>query len=56
LQGFAVRKADFGIGTSHEVSSVKDMTICSCITDRLGLTKEIAPTIQDLDAEPISFP
>ena len=30
--------------------------IWSWITDRLGLRKEVAPTIQDFDADSIAFP
>nr|AAL73532.1 hypothetical protein S250_18C08.21 [Sorghum bicolor] len=57
-ENHAVRKADFGRRTLETVYPVfnKSNGIWSWITDKLGLRKEVAPTIQDFDADSIALP
>jgi len=57
LQNHAVRKADLE-RTSETVYPVFNISngIRSWITDKLGLRKEVAPTIQDFDADSIALP
>ncbi|CAL4996461.1 unnamed protein product [Urochloa decumbens] len=54
----AVRKADLERRTLETVYPVsnKSSGIWSWITDKLGLTKEVAPTIQDFDADSVALP
>jgi hypothetical protein len=58
LQNHAVRKADLGRRTLETVYPVsnKSSGIWSWITDKLGLRKEVAPTIQDFDADSVALP
>lgn len=57
-ENHAVRKADLGRRTLETVYPVsnKSSGIWSWITDKLGLRKEIAPTIQDFDADSVALP
>ncbi|RCV30190.1 hypothetical protein SETIT_6G074000v2 [Setaria italica] len=57
-ENHAVRKADLGRRTLETVYPVsnKSSGIWSWITDKLGLRKEIAPTIQDFDADLVALP
>ncbi|CAO2210219.1 unnamed protein product [Urochloa humidicola] len=57
-ENHAVRKADLERRTLETVYPVsnKSSGIWSWITDKLGLTKEVAPTIQDFDADSVALP
>ncbi|CAD6266537.1 unnamed protein product [Miscanthus lutarioriparius] len=57
-ENHAVRKADLGRRTLETVYPVfnKSNGIWSWITDKLGLRKEVPPTIQDFDADTIALP
>jgi hypothetical protein len=58
LQNHAVRKVDLGrriVETVYPVSN-KSSGILSWIVDKVGLKKEVAPTIQDFDADLVAFP
>lgn len=57
-ENHAVRKADLGRRTLETVYPVsnKNNGIWTWITDKLGLRKEVAPTIQDFDAELAALP
>ncbi|OEL18075.1 hypothetical protein BAE44_0020906 [Dichanthelium oligosanthes] len=57
-ENHAVRKADLGRRTLETVYPVsnKSSGIWSWITDKLGLRKEVAPTIQDFDAVSVALP
>ncbi|CAO2186840.1 unnamed protein product [Urochloa humidicola] len=57
-ENHAVRKADLERRTLETVYPVsnKRSGIWSWITDKLGLRKEVAPTIQDFDADSVALP
>ncbi|PNT66591.1 hypothetical protein BRADI_3g14412v3 [Brachypodium distachyon] len=58
-ENHAVRKADFSrrfLETVYPVFNKKSSGIWSWITDKLGLTKEVASNIQDFDADSVTFP
>ena len=56
MQNHAVRKADLGrtLETVYPVFN-RSNGIRSWITDKLGMRKEVAPTIQDFDADSIAL-
>ncbi|WVZ95198.1 hypothetical protein U9M48_040992 [Paspalum notatum var. saurae] len=57
-QNHAIRKADLGRRTLETVYPVfnKSNGIWSWITDKLGLRKEVDPTIRDFDADSVALP
>lgn len=58
LQNHAVRKADLGRRIVETVYPVfnKSSGILSWIIDKLGLKKEVAPNIQDVDTDLVALP
>jgi len=57
-ENHAVRKADLGRRTLETIYPVSNKSngIWGWITDKLGLRKEVAPTIQDFDADSVTLP